>query len=45
MDQDEDLSVRSNHNENILPLKEGDLGYPQVQLGYRDNIGIIYFDR
>ena len=25
-------SVRSNHNENMLLLKEGDLGYPQVNM-------------
>ena len=29
----EDPSVRSNHNENILLLKEGDLGYSQVADG------------
>ena len=29
----EDPSVRSNHNENILLLKEVDLGYPQVADG------------
>jgi hypothetical protein len=26
------LSIRSNHNENILLLKEGELEHPEVQL-------------